>query len=312
MNICIIGAGKMGETHLEMYKTLGIGKKIYIIDTNRKRGLEVAKKHNVIFENDFKKLFSKSKIDVCDICVPTYLHLYYIKIAVKLSADIIVEKPAVLNYKESLILSKIINNYPRVFMTAYSERFFKPFVLLKDFCKNSNRIIRFSFRRWGVKPKSKWYSDNSKSGGVLLDLAIHDIDFLCLITHHLKHNLNVCGVKKTSIGNKSQNIEIIIKINKSGLGNISTSWLPPSDQIQFYNGFELVTDKGFVSYDSLSSSMKINQKILKISQQRYPDSYQEEIKAFLKKIKTRNFNNKKEMEIILKTMNLIEEIKKLS
>jgi len=136
MNICIIGAGKMGETHLEMYRTLRIGRKVYIIDTNKKRGIELAKKYGGVFKNNLDQLSSKLKIDICDICTPTYLHLYYIKKAVKLSTHIIVEKPPVLNYKESLTLSKIIKNYPRVFMTAYSERFFMPFVLLKIFAKN--------------------------------------------------------------------------------------------------------------------------------------------------------------------------------
>jgi len=146
----------------------------------------------------------------------------------------------------------------------------------------------------------------------LLDLAIHDIDIICMITHYLRHETKICEAKNISIGNNYQSVEIIMKLHNSGLGNISTSWLPLSNHIQFYNGFEVVTDKGFISYDSLSSLMRINHRILKINQQRYPTSYKQEIKAFLERIAKRNFDNKKEIEIILKTMNLIEKIKKLS
>lgn len=133
-----------------------------------------------------------------------------------------------------------------------------------------------------------------------------------MITHYLRHETKICEAKNISIGNNYQSVEIIMKLHNSGLGNISTSWLPLSNHIQFYNGFEVVTDKGFISYDSLSSLMRINHRILKINQQRYPTSYKQEIKAFLERIAKRNFDNKKEIEIILKTMNLIEKIKKLS
>lgn len=305
LNLLIIGTGKMGETHLSLYIKNNKKLNIFVYDKNSNLCQKIADKYNVTCLSDFNEVKNKN-IDICDICLPNHLHFDYIKQAIKLNTHIIVEKPVVMSSKEWQLLSNNLNNYKKVFMCAYVERYFQPYLLVKKFLEENNaKIINFSFTRWGNNLESgSWLSDISKSGGVLMDLGIHDVDFLCSIIDPINK------IDLLSFNKKDQCSELLLKINNSIIGSISSGWNILKNEVNnFYNSFIILTNKGILKYDSITKDLYINGKKNNIKKDRYPDAYSKELKVFIQKTFSRKINNKNELNIITKTMFLLKKIK---
>ena len=85
-----------------------------------------------------------------------------------------------------------------------------------------------------TNPWSPWFFDQSKSGGVILDLSIHDIDYVswilnsklisvkCQVKKLSKYKTEVYGESKTKF-----------KFENNAIANCEASWLKPHD-FQFY------------------------------------------------------------------------------
>lgn len=305
MNLLIIGVGRMGETHLSLYKKINRNLDIFIYDRDIDLSQKIANKYNVKLLKSFSETIDK-KIDICDVCLPTYLHFSYIKKAIKLNSHIIVEKPTVISVKQWEILYKILKNYKKIFMCAYVDRFYEPFLYVNNYFKKTGaKIINFTSHRWGNCPqKGSWFLEKNKSGGVLMDLAIHDIDFICSNINQLQMTKFLASVEKT-------NLEMIFKINKLTIGSISAGWsIPENDNNNFYNDFTILTDKGIISYNSISKDLYIKNQKIHIKSERYPNAYLKELKYFIEKILSNDKNNQKELDTINKTMLLINKINK--
>lgn len=290
----------MGETHLDIYKKIGARENIIVVDTDRKRLAEIAGKYAVTISPSFEEAIRQNGIDICDICVPTKYHLQFIKKAVKANVNILVEKPAVLNYEETSELTDLLLNYHKVFMCAFVERYFEPYMLAKQFSQNGN-LIHFLFERFGGKPKKgSWYADKQLSGGVLLDLGIHDIDFFCTICTPEKEN---------EVHAFNNNGKISTMLNGSVSGTFNCGWtLPITNKISFYNAFKLITDRGIFTYDSMANSICENGEILKINEDRYPQAYRREIEAFLGRVDNfKPVDNENELNLIQRTMEIINK-----
>lgn len=305
LNLLIIGVGRMGETHLSLYKKIDKNLNLFVYDNNTNLCQKIADKYNITYLRDFNEA-KNINIDICDICLPNHLHFDYIKRAIKLNTHIIVEKPVVISDKEWQLLSSYLNNYKKVFMCAYVERYFQPYLLVKKFLEENNaKILNFSFTRWGNNLESgSWLLDTNKSGGVLMDLGIHDVDFLCSIID------TISKIDLLSFNKKDQYSELLLNINNSIIGSISAGWnIPKNDVNNFYNSFTILTDRGIIKYDSITKDLYINDKKNNIKKERYPDAYSKELKVFIQKIFSRKINNKDELNIITKTMFLLNKIK---
>lgn len=302
-NICIVGVGLMGKTHLDIYKKIGVEGNIILVDTDQKRLEEIAGKYAVSFSPSFEEATRQKSIDICDICVPTKYHLQFIKKAINANVNILVEKPAVLNYEETNELTDLLLNYHKVFMCAFVERYFEPYMLAKQFSQKGS-LIFFLFERFGGKPKEgSWYADRQLSGGVLLDLGVHDIDFFC----------NICTPKKEEevhAFNNNGGISTILNGSVSGIFNCGWT-LPITNKVDFYNAFKLITDRGIFTYDSMMKSICENGEVIKINEDRYPQAYRREIETFLSRVD--NFkpeDNERELNLIRRTMEIVNKASK--
>lgn len=302
MNICIIGVGKMGETHLDIYRKIGIKNNIYLIDNDEQRGRSIAKKYQAEYINNYEDFSSRNKVDLTDICLPNYLHFEYIKKAIKIKSHIIVEKPPVLGKKEYQELIISLKNYPKIFSCAFVDRYHQPFETARDFC-GSSKIVSFSFHRWGQRPDSRsWLLDYKKSGGCLMDLGIHDLDFLCSLVKKINN------ISAVSLSGTNQS-DLTIRLNNFSVGHISSGWsLANKNPIKFYNSFQIATVNGLISYDSISNILSVNNTLIEISERRYPDAYQKELSHLLNRIQSNDLDNTFEVDQINKTMNIFNKI----
>ncbi|MEQ2529267.1 Gfo/Idh/MocA family oxidoreductase [Bacillaceae bacterium CLA-AA-H227] len=161
-NVAIVGMGFMGMTHLQAYQKM--------------KNVQVT----AIESNEFDELLRK-KVDVIDICLPTFLHEEYIIKAAHAGKHIICEKPLTLTSESAArIIDAVQQNNVRLFV-GHVLRFWPEYKQIKLYSKKEKYDIVHA-QRLGQLPKwSTWFQYPEKSGGALFDLHIHDIDFLSYV-----------------------------------------------------------------------------------------------------------------------------------
>jgi predicted dehydrogenase len=119
------------------------------------------------------------EIDVIDICTATPQHVELCEAALATGKHVLCEKPLARN---SALATQIINAAKKAqgfFMTAMCLRFWPEWAWLKSAVSEQRygKVRSATFTRLASMPGG-WYSNGELSGGALLDLHIHDTDFV--------------------------------------------------------------------------------------------------------------------------------------
>src|ERR1043165_564924 len=147
------------------------------------------------FDRHIDKLNRRStKLDYVSVCSPNYLHDSHIRFGLRNGADVICEKPLVLNpwNAESLIdlekeTGKRINNILQL-------RLHPNIIALKKKVEESPKDKIFEFDLTYITSRGNWYftswkGDTSKSGGIATNIGIHFFDMLSWIFGETKSNV---------------------------------------------------------------------------------------------------------------------------
>jgi predicted dehydrogenase len=127
---------------------------------------------------DWRDLLKNPSIEVVDICLPTDLHAEVAIFALRSGKHVLLEKPMALDALQCDAILEAANSSKQVLMVAQVLRFWPEYVQLRKFLQGSagSRVEEAAFfRRCGLPDWSAWLSD-SRSGGAVLDLLVHDVD----------------------------------------------------------------------------------------------------------------------------------------
>ena len=177
--IAIIGAGFVGAVHGAACNNSKLLDLVAICDVNEKTGAELAQKYGCAFFTDAQTMLEQSKVDIVDICVPTFLHKQNILLAAKYKKHIVCEKPVTLTLEDMDEILLAIKNAGVKFMAAQVIRFWPEYIALKKMYDNGDfgDIKMVYLNRLSQHPNwSRWHKDPKCSGGGLFDLHLHDID----------------------------------------------------------------------------------------------------------------------------------------
>ena len=118
-------------------------------------------------------------LDYIDICLPSDLHCEYACRAMKDGFNVLCEKPMALNTKDCEKMIKTSYDTGKLLMIAQCLRFDESFNEITKAYKSEKygKLLRFSLKRMGSFPGG-WFRAVKRSGGALMDLHIHDCDFI--------------------------------------------------------------------------------------------------------------------------------------
>lgn len=196
IKIGIVGLGFMGLTHWRAYQKLEGAKVVAIADLQEARargdvstiwgnlGARAGGQlpvEGVTSTTDYRKLIEMSDVDVIDICVPTPSHVQIAVDALNAGKHVVCEKPLALTSAEAARVQQAAEKSRGFFLPAQCMRFWPTWEWLKRAIdeKRYGKVLAATFQRISSKPPCEWYADGSKSGGAILDLHIHDTDYIC-------------------------------------------------------------------------------------------------------------------------------------
>lgn len=181
--VVILGGGFMGEVHYRAWKCLeGRGVEVAAVAEceaasrgwlQREGGLRVV--------GDFRQAIGMPGVDIVDVCLPTPLHVEAIEAAAAAGRAVVCEKPLARTASEAEAAVEAAARRGVPFMVAHVVRFFPDYRKARDAVVRGELGLARSARcfRGGAAPAwNSWMRDESQSGGVMLDLLIHDFDYL--------------------------------------------------------------------------------------------------------------------------------------
>jgi len=196
VNVAVVGLGFMGVTHLKAYRQIPGARIAAICDAVRLPvdGDLSSISGNVGTAEPFKldmtqvkatknldELLDDPSIDLIDLCVPTSAHPKLAIAALQAGKHVICEKPLARTAALAREIAAAAATAKGFFMPAMCIRFWPEYAWLKQAIAGQahGRVLAARFRRVSEPPGwSKDFLDGAKSGGALLDLHIHDADFV--------------------------------------------------------------------------------------------------------------------------------------
>jgi predicted dehydrogenase len=178
----LVGYGFMGHMHAQCYEAAG-AKVAAVADVEPDRRREAAEKLKCRAFAGLAELVDAMDVDLVDICAPTYLHEELVVTAARAGRNIMCEKPMSLTVKSCDRMIQAVEKAGVAFMTGQVIRFWPEYQVIKEILDSGKygRIEWVSARRLSPPPTWAWQGwllDPAKSGGAVLDLHIHDLDYI--------------------------------------------------------------------------------------------------------------------------------------
>lgn len=198
IQVGIIGYGFMGRTHAKAYQDAQLDG--YPIKVSAIANRDIQSKiqsdgpgnfnaeeteinlDGVALHNDADSIINDPQIELVSICTHTDTHVDLAIAALKAGKHVLVEKPVALNPADVERLAAIAAESDCLCIPAMCMRHWPAWKKIKEIIESNKYGSTRSavFHRLGSRPDwaVDFYKDQSRSGGVLHDLHIHDTDFI--------------------------------------------------------------------------------------------------------------------------------------
>jgi len=196
LRIGIAGLGFMGRMHYKCWQRLKGVEVVAVCDDNpnieedTKRAVgnvgeteEAIDFSSLQLYRDFEKMLEEAKLDAVSIALPTYLHADYSIKALQAGLNVLCEKPMALNVQDCRRMIAEAKRSGKVLQIGHCVRFWPEYAKAKEIVDSGKygRVIAATFQRLGAAPTwsiDNWFLDEKRSGGMALDLHIHDTDYV--------------------------------------------------------------------------------------------------------------------------------------
>jgi len=194
MRVGIVGFGFMGRMHYRYWQQLPQAEVVAICDANPDV-LEGSGSGNiagaadevdlagVAIYDDLGKMLAEKQLDAISLTVPSHLHAELSILALNAGVNVLCEKPMALNVDDCRRMAEAAEKSGKTLQIGHCVRFWPEYAAAKEIVAGGKygRVLAATFQRLASLPDwaaDNWLADEQRSGGVALDLHIHDTDFV--------------------------------------------------------------------------------------------------------------------------------------
>lgn len=331
VRVALIGAGKMGISHLAILGAHPDVKVVGVADTS-KIVTDVLEKYSS-FEcfSDYKKMLDKTNPDAVFVAAPTKFHGTIVKELLQKGIHVFVEKPFCLNVNEGAELVQLAKLKGAVNQVGYHNKFIGTFEEAKKIMNSGalGDIQHFVGEAYGPvvvrKKQETWRSKPEEGGGCLLDYASHVIDLVNYLVAPID-KVHGSLLKSIYSGSVEDAVYALVETNNRLSGVLSVNW---SDETyrKMSTTVTVIGDKGKVIVDATELKIyfkedkcpspytrgwnvkHINDFAEDVNFYLRGEEYSAQIDYFIKAIEGKVPNNKNTFETAWQTDSVIDKIK---
>lgn len=255
IRVGVVGLGFMGGVHLRNWQAVAGADVVAVCDANPITG--VAKQGNidagsdpldlegVAIYTDAAEMLANENLDVVSIALPTHLHKDVSIQCLEAGVHVLCEKPMALNVADCDAMIEAAGKAGKHLMVAHCIRFWPEYAWIKTAAENGEYgdILAADFQRLTYAPGwdgNSWFSDPGKSGGIALDLHIHDLDFIQYLFGAPQSIRSVCSTTK--------HVQTWVGYGDDRVFSATASWLMP-ESFGFEMSFRVVFEKAVAIFN---------------------------------------------------------------
>lgn len=239
----------MGGVHARQYAKMA-DVTLFAFDRNGSKLAEFCDRWKATPVNSFEALLDQ--VEALDCCLPTDLHDEFGIQALEAGKHVVMEKPMARTTSQCQALMEAAEKAGRMLMPAQVVRFFPEFAATHRAVKAGKvgepAVIRT--RRGGPAPRGSedWFMDPSRSGGLILDLAIHDLDWIRWTFGPAKSVMTQTATRSHGqLSVPGDSALITLELESGAIAHVEATWLDPEG---FRTHLEVAGSAGLISHDS--------------------------------------------------------------
>lgn len=252
MRVGIVGAGAMGSTHAAAWQETAAEIAGFAAE-NKESAAALAERCGARVYPDLAALIAA--VDVVDICTPTHLHHDMVMQCAEAGRHIVCEKPLARTVPQAQAMIRRCREAGVKLLAAHVVRFFPEYAGAKRAVDANavGQVAVLRFKRNVFRPRKasdNWFLEFEKSGGMILDLMIHDFDVARWIagdvaTVYCQH------IADPAISHGDHGLAILT--HRSGaISHVEGSWAYPPPT--FRTEFEIAGSDGLLLHSSEASA----------------------------------------------------------
>ncbi|MBV8819443.1 MAG: Gfo/Idh/MocA family oxidoreductase [Acidobacteriaceae bacterium] len=185
LKIGLAGTGDIGRLHARALQKRPDVELCVCAGSTPAKAESFAREFGATFYQNYAVMLADSAIAGVDICVPNDLHRSYVEQALAAGKAVLCEKPIAMTMADAEAMREAANRAEALLMIGHILRFWPEYVKMREVLLSGvlGRCLTITMRRMlslyiSVAGEQGWRRSPDRMGGALLDLQIHDLDFL--------------------------------------------------------------------------------------------------------------------------------------
>ncbi|WP_114576411.1 Gfo/Idh/MocA family protein [Saliphagus sp. LR7] len=247
LRIGLLGRGFMATVHALRYAEMEDVEVVGVASPSEPTEFAADYAKGATVHDDALAMYDAEDLDAVDVCTPTHTHRDLVVPAAERGIDVLCEKPLERTIEDATEMVEAADEAGVTLMPGHALRFFPEYATARDRVREGDvgepgnaRTLRQS----PYEDRPDWFADDEKSGGALLDLAIHDVDFLRWTLGPVER---VFARRKRWDGNEYA--LATLRFESGAVGHVDARW-PNRSDLPFKTAFEIAGPEGLLEFDS--------------------------------------------------------------
>jgi UDP-N-acetyl-2-amino-2-deoxyglucuronate dehydrogenase len=200
-----------------------------------------------------RRMDENGRVDYVSVCSPNHLHDAHIRLALRIGADAICEKPLVLNPWNLDALAELESETGRRVFTILQLRVHPALIELRDRliaegAGRRHRVVLSYVTSRGPWYRYSWKGDVARSGGIATNIGVHFFDLLMWLFGSMKYSqvhLNQETRASGAIALENADVSWFLSIDRRDLPEEPEDGKPATYRSITVDGEEIEFTKGF-------------------------------------------------------------------
>jgi predicted dehydrogenase len=252
LRVGLVGAGLMGTLHAASWAQTP-AQLVAVYAKSQDQANHLAEQHGAQVSGSLETLLDA--VDVVDVCTPTHRHHEVVLAAAAAGKHIVCEKPLARTLEQAEDMAAACERAGVKLLVAHVVRFFPEYAQAKGIVDGGEvgRVGVVRLKRVSSRPAwstDNWLFDVEKSGGMMLDLMIHDFDYARWIAGEVE------SVFARSVASRQPDAPtdyalVILRHVSGALSHVEGGWAYPAGM--FRTSLEIAGDQGLIEHPAGSS-----------------------------------------------------------
>ena len=192
LNIGLVGCGVMGRSLATALTQIDSAKLVVVYDPDRESAKAAGKEYGVPSETDLAKVLARKKLDGIIAAPPPFKHKEVAVAAAKAGKHVFMEKPLAANVRDCDTIIRAADRAKIKLMVGQVCRYHGIHRKVKDLVEEGavGQPVFMHVHRlgggWGGVWAKSWRLSRKKSGGTLMEVNAHEIDFMRFVCGEVK------------------------------------------------------------------------------------------------------------------------------